>query len=157
MTDIIFASKIDTWLTLVFVSATLIMVSTPFIQWKLNPDTSIIQSSFILFLPILFTLLLLWLPYFKTQYTVTNDELLVNNGFSTSHINLKSIIDIKPSNSFLAAPALSLDRIEITYTNGDGNSSTLISPKDKPAFYDAIQARTTTLQPNNNRNGLVKN
>ncbi|WP_201618082.1 PH domain-containing protein [Psychrobacter urativorans] len=156
MTDIIFASKIDTWLTLVFIDSTLLMVFSLFVPYWFNSNTSLVQNIFILFLPISFTLLLLWLPYCKIQYTVTNDQLLVNNGFSTSRINLKDITSIQPSSSFLAAPALFLDRIEIAYKNRDGNGGVLISPKDKPASYNAIQVRTTTLQPNSSRDGLIE-
>ena len=156
MTDIIFASKIDTWLTLVFVGATLLMIFSLFLPYWFKSDTSLVQNIFILFLPILFSLLILWLPYFKIKYTITNDELLVNNGFSTSRINLEDIANIQPSRSLLSAPALSLNRIEIRYKNKSGNGSVLISPKDKLAFYNAIQVRTTSLQLNRNRDALIK-
>lgn len=147
MTDIIFVSKVDTWLTVVLVMASLLMISAPFIQWKCNANTSIIQNSMLLFLPISFTLLLLWLPYFKIQYTVTNDELLIHNGFSTHTIYLTDIVEMTPSRSLLSAPALSLDRIKISYHSKKGIAHTLISPADKRAFYQALAARQAFLLP----------
>ena len=76
----------------------------------------------------------------------------MNYGFSTRSISLKDITQITPTNSKLSAPALSLDRIEITYKGG----SIVISPKDKDRFYYAIQERVPALKTDGN-DGLIKN
>jgi hypothetical protein len=48
---------------------------------------------------------------------------------------------ITATRSATSAPALSLDRLEINYQN----TEILISPKDKPRFYQETQARNPNI------------
>jgi hypothetical protein len=50
-------------------------------------------------------------------------------------IRLDEIHGVRTSRSLLASPALSLQRIEITYGNG---RRILLSPEDRDGFLDAI-------------------
>ena len=59
----------------------------------------------------------------------------------TNRIELADITYITPTRNAISAPALSLDRLKITYKN----KKVLISPKDKPQFYREIQLRNPNI------------
>lgn len=85
----------------------------------------------VIMLPILAFAGIIW---FGTKYTlIDNRELKIQCGlihFET--VDVLKIIEIKKTNTFLSAPANSLDRIEITYNKYGG--SVIISPPDKKEF-----------------------
>ena len=150
MINTVFASKIDLWLAFLILGFSLLLILVPVGEWIYN-NSSIKRTIFIS----LFTMpgaILLLLIFFSVKYSLSDDELLVNYGFSTRSISLKDITQITPTNSTLSAPALSLERIEIIYKGG----SIVISPKDKDGFYHAIQERVPTLK-NDGNDGLIKN
>ena len=140
MADIVFTSKIDFWLVLVLWGSSLLVIAIPFWQWKRSEDGSLAQSILLVIIVLPFIALML-MPFFGTKYTLTDSQLLVNNGFSTQRIELADITYVTPSRSAISAPALSLDRLKITYKN----KKVLISPKDKPLFYLEIQARNPNI------------
>lgn len=151
MTDIIFHSKIDTWLAIVLLGASLLLILLPLWEWRYHVDNSFNKNMLITVLTVPFAILLL-LPLINTKYTLSNDELLVHNGFYSSSISLTDINSITPTRNSISAPALSLDRIEIQYSGG----STLVSPKDKQAFYQALQQRDPALKMDNDNTGLIR-
>lgn len=150
MINTVFASKIDPWLAFLILGCSLLLILVPVGEWIYN-NSSIKRTIFISLFTIPGAILLL-LMFFSVNYSLSNDELLVNYGFSTQSILLKDITQITPTNSTLSAPALSLDRIEIVYKGG----YIVISPKDKDRFYDAIQERVPALK-NDGNDGLIKN
>ncbi len=75
------------------------------------------------------------------RYALQDDHLTIRAGLKRWHIPYASIRNVKPSRSFLAAPALSLDRVEISYGQFD---SVLVSPVKRQAFIDALSARLPT-------------
>ena len=81
--------------------------------------------------------LLAWM-ILTTEYTVTETDLQLRCLFSRRSIPLRSIQRLRPSRNPLSAPALSLDRIEITHTGGIA----LVSPRDRPGFVRAIVERS---------------
>ncbi|MEM1261021.1 MAG: PH domain-containing protein [Pseudomonadota bacterium] len=81
--------------------------------------------------------LVIWL-LMATYYRVDDGELTIVSGPLSWRIDLTSIESIEPSRSVLAAPALSLDRLEIRY---GGGRSVLVSPDDQAAFIAAIRVR----------------
>lgn len=136
MPDIIFVSKVDFWLALLLWGLSLFTVSVPLWQWQRSAHKSFIQTILMTVILIPFAVLML-IPFFGTEYTLTNDQLQVDSGFSVQKIELTDIIYIMPTQSMSSAPALSLDRIKISYQDEE----ILISPKDKPRFYREIWAR----------------
>ncbi len=76
-----------------------------------------------------------WL-LFGTNYTVTEETLIVRSGPFRWRVERNSIRSLQPCRSPLSGPALSLDRVEVSYGNGQ---SLLISPADIPNFMKAIQ------------------
>lgn len=78
----------------------------------------------------------------STRYLVGDRELIVRSGPFRWRIAIDSIESIRPSRSPLSSPALSLDRLEITYSGG---RRLLISPQDREGFLAAIVARSRHL------------
>ena len=73
-----------------------------------------------------------------THYTIENTTLRINSGFLyNKKIDILSIKKISETNDLTSSPALSLDRLEITYNKFD---CILISPKEKSAFIDELIA-----------------
>lgn len=131
----IFYSKIDLWMHIVFIGTALTVISLPYLYYKTTKDVSLIQSLFVMMIPMIFSLVILLPSYFYTYYKVNDHQLLVKSGLFSWKIPLSEIESIEPTHSFLSAPALSLDRLAIHY--GDGNR-VVVSPKDKQGFINAI-------------------
>jgi len=84
---------------------------------------------------ILFSLFVL-VGWFHTFYVVTEKVLKVKGGIFNWTIPIEDIEVIAESKNPLSAPALSLDRLQITY----GKSKfILISPKDKALFLNHLR------------------
>lgn len=116
------------------------MIAIPFWQWKKSENGSLANSIFLAFIFLPFIALML-MPFFGTKYTLSDDQILIDNGFSTQRIKLTDIAYIAPTRNTSSAPALSLDRLEIDYKN----KKVLISPKDKLLFYQEIRARNPNI------------
>ena len=76
----------------------------------------------------------LWL-LLTTRYIVSNETLLVRSGPFAWAIPVSSIKTVRDSSSPITSPALSLDRLELVYSD---KKTLLISPKDKHEFRKAI-------------------
>ncbi len=87
---------------------------------------------------VVFAILFVTYLYFDTSYRITNNgKLIIKGGFLIKkEINISSIKKIKATHNPLAAPAFSLDRLEISYNKYD---TILISPEDKPAFIEQLR------------------
>ncbi|MDN3398593.1 PH domain-containing protein [Psychrobacter sp. APC 3426] len=140
MADIVFTSKIDFWIAFMLWGGSFLMIAVPFWQWKKSENGSLANSIFLafIFLPLIALMLM---PFFGTKYTLSDDQILIDNGFSTQRIKLTDITYIAPTRNMISAPALSLDRLEIDYKN----KKVLISPKDKLLFYQEIRARNPNI------------
>jgi len=85
-----------------------------------------------------------WL-IFGTSYTLESDRLVVRSGPISWKIPLAEITSIEQSRGFArlkSGPALSMDRLTITYRGGKQLN---ISPADKPGFLKEIAARGARL------------
>jgi len=71
----------------------------------------------------------------STRYEVRDGELAVQSGPFRLRIAVSDILQVKRSRSALSSPALSLDRIEITYGRG---KRILLSPADRQGFLRSI-------------------
>ena len=72
-----------------------------------------------------------------TRYALTNEHLVIRSAFVSSRIPLQTIRRIRPTRTILSAPALSLDRLEITHDAGVA----VISPSDRDRFLAEIRSR----------------
>src|ERR1700755_474196 len=83
------------------------------------------------------------LVVFPTNYELAPDALKIRSGLIRTSIPYQEIRRVRASNSWLSAPALSLDRLEITY---GGSRTTLVSPRDREAFLRDLSARAPGLK-----------
>ena len=128
-----FLSKVDGWIIPVFVVAiagmlfafvAVIAGDTPF--WL----RIVFSGVSVLFCALLFSVLK------STFYVVENGELRVFSGPFRWKIAVADIIDITPTRNPLSSPALSLDRLKVTYGE---RRFVLVSPADKDGFVRAIE------------------
>ena len=82
------------------------------------------------------------LAVFPTNYELTPDALKVRSGVIRTSIPYQEIRRVRASRSWLSAPALSLDRLEITYGS---SRTTLVSPRDRAAFLRDLSAHVAGL------------
>jgi len=136
MPDIIFVSKVDFWIALILWVGSLSFILIPLWEWRWGKNNSRMRNILLMVILLPFAALMI-IPFFGTEYTLTNDQLQVDSGFSVQKIEITDITYITPTRSMSSAPALSLDRIKISCQDEE----ILISPKDKPRFYREIQAR----------------
>jgi Bacterial PH domain len=102
----------------------------------------------LLLLPALLTtlvaVLVVWIVL-STYYEFTRDLLVAHCGPFSWRIPLQAISSVCESKSVRSGPALSMDRLELTWGEG---SVLLISPADKPGFLAALHARAPhTMSP----------
>lgn len=131
-----FVSKVDGWMIPVMLVAAagmvwslvaVMIVETP---WPLRIGMVLVT---VLVIALLFSVLT------RTHYTVTDKELRVVSGPFRRSISLSDITSIEPSRNPLSSPALSLDRLKVTYGK---RKFVLISPADKAGFLDAVRRAT---------------
>ena len=125
-----FKSAVDWWyyLVILFVIVSLLLSLAP----------QVLSGAVSTLYGVLVTLVGLGLPVLllvSTHYTVEADTLVIRSGPFTWNIAVSEIESVKPSRSVFSAPALSLNRIELTYRQG---RRILVSPKDSQAFLKAI-------------------
>lgn len=123
-----FPSKKDLWLGIVVWGAALL----PLAIYIFEPTTSMP-----LFLGVLLMIFIGWI-WFKTGYTFNDKELVAREGPFRWKINLENINRVRRTRNPLSSPALSLDRLEIEYSNG---KFILISPADKETFLNTLKER----------------
>lgn len=80
---------------------------------------------------------------FPTNYELTPDALKVRSGVIRTSIPYHEIRQVRASRSWLSAPALSLDRLEIAYGT---SRTTLISPRDRAAFLRNLSSHVPGLK-----------
>ena len=126
-----FPSAIDLWLAvlaLVFPMITVIVVLASI--WPI--------SSMVVWAALMMVFISLALPiwvFLATFYLVEQGWLIVRSGPFVWRIRLDEITSVKPTHSLLSGPALSLNRLEICYDNGN---ILMVSPRDQVGFIRAI-------------------
>ena len=86
---------------------------------------------------------MLWTLY-GTDYTLTDERLIIRSGPFRWRIALQAIHSVDPSRSLLSSPAVSLDRLRVRY--GPSRRSVLISPDDKERFLWDLAMRAPGLE-----------
>lgn len=79
----------------------------------------------------------------STYYEIAADLLIAHSGPFSWRIPLAGISRVRESHSARSGPALSMDRLEITWGEG---KILLISPKEKASFLAALRARAPRLE-----------
>lgn len=75
-------------------------------------------------------LFIIWI-WMRTGYTIKDHLLFIQSGPYKKSINISEIQSIRETKNIFSAPALAIDRIEITYGKYE---VTTISPKNKAEF-----------------------
>ena len=91
-----------------------------------------------------------WL-YVSTVYTVTDRGLRVQAGPLNRWAEATQLERVRPTTTVLSAPALSLDRLEITGTFG----SLVVSPQDRAGFVRALKRIAPNLRLEGNLDSLT--
>lgn len=130
-----FRSKIDWWLLLIFV------VITANIIFKTYQEVhhSSISTNFSHLMIYSLVILVIWLPIFSTYYVVETNILVIKSLIFRWKINIDDIIQIEPTHNPLSSPALSLDRLKISYMKNGRIAKVMISPKDKEGFLNTLR------------------
>jgi hypothetical protein len=131
----VFRSKKDWWL-LAFV----ICMSGLLLQLLLTMQAKGTMQQYPLHTAVyVLTIIILWWPLWSTRYVVDNGVLTIKSLWLSWKIPLSEIQSIQPTDHSIIAPALSLKRLRIDYTEGGVQKFILVSPKDQTAFIQVLQ------------------
>lgn len=131
----VFKSKVDRWLAAILVLTMIVSLISVIGAFKSGSTSAYVSSLILLLLGVgLPTWLLL-----STKYVVTDKDLIVMSGPFKRTIALSDIQSTAPSRNALASPALSLDRLKVSFGNG---KFVLVSPKNKKEFIAALNLTT---------------
>ncbi|OZI56654.1 PH domain-containing protein [Bordetella genomosp. 4] len=122
-----YPSKIDLWLI------ALLAVLTALLAWGAWHSGHVLA-----FVVMILWLAILALMIFPCYYVLTDSHLLVRSGMRQRKIPYTDIKSVRRSRSFLAGPALSLQRVEIQVGPFD---SILVSPLNRDKFIEDVQWR----------------
>lgn len=131
----IFQTKKDVWLGFLFWIPSLLLIWA-FIDSVTNRDWLAI-----VLLPIVIILLLL--IWFRTYYKIEDHLLIIVSGPFKQQIDIHDISSLRYTKGILAAPSLSLERIEINTTKFE---TVQISPKKQAAFIQALREIQPTIK-----------
>lgn len=126
----VFKSKVDIWIAAVVVAAMILVAITMIPVMTISTTTALVSICGLL----LGVGLPLWV-LFGTYYVVEHGNLRIRSGPLRWSIALSDITSVEPSRAWWSSPALSLDRLKISYGNG---KHILVSPLDKTKFLTAI-------------------
>lgn len=127
-----FKSKVDTWLMLAMLFAVVCSVSAAIYMLSREPSFALGLNAVVIALvgggfP-------LWVLN-STRYKVSADTLYVFCGPLKWQIAINTIHKIEPSRNPISSPALSLDRLLVTYEDG---KQILVSPVNQVSFLNAL-------------------
>jgi membrane protein YdbS with pleckstrin-like domain len=132
----VFRSKVDVWLKLVIAGGLVAMWLAPVRRiWAGHP-----VDALDVVIPLLFTAFIVWV-FRTTSYVISADVLIVRSGPVRRTVPLHQVQRLRATHNPLSSPALSLDRIEVTY----GRRRVLISPEDKRGFVRAVLKQAPTV------------
>ena len=131
----VFRSKKDWWLV-----AFLICMSGLLLQLLLTMQAKGTMQQYPLHTAVyVLTIIILWWPLWSTRYVVDNGVLTIKSLWLSWQIPLSTIRSIQPTEHSIIAPALSLKRLRIDYTEDGVQKFILVSPKDQAAFIKVLQ------------------
>ena len=134
--SLVFPSRIDAWLAAVVLLAVLSPLAVVAVQGAGSGAEQVVVWVTAL-LPLLAGGLLL-LP---CRYTLAGDHLHIRCGLIRQRIAYRDITGIAPSRSILSAPALSLQRVKVSYRRGRGQGFQLVSPRERERFMQTLRQR----------------
>lgn len=127
-----FESKRDRWLTLILGFSAFIDVAAAL--FLITVDLAFLPKAITVAVLLASGILILWIMR-GTRYVIDRDTLTAYCGPFRFRVPLAQIHRVEPTRSPLSSPALSLDRLKISY--GDGKTL-LVSPMEKARFRNAL-------------------
>jgi hypothetical protein len=139
-----FPSKVDWWLGLLLLVAPLISLAGWFAaaegeRWAASSGLLVLAAAYLGLV-------------FPMRYGLTATHLVVRHGLVRQKIELSKITSVEPTRSPLSSPALSLDRLRITFGAGFFKK-VMISPAAKQEFLAELALRARLVR---NGDGLVR-
>ena len=132
----VYPSRIDLWLAIVVLLAVLSPLAVVTVRGAGSGAEQVVVWVTAL-LPLLAGGLLL-LP---CRYTLASDHLHIRCGVIRQRIAYRDITGIAPSRNILSAPALSLQRVKVSYRRGRGQGFQLVSPRERERFMQTLRQR----------------
>jgi hypothetical protein len=130
---ITFPTKVDVWLLLVIAGALVATLASVYTAYRTDPA----EARFALLIGGA-TWALVAALCVPCDYTLAEDRLIVRGGILRYRIPYADITDIAPSREIWSAPALSLQRVKISYGRFE---SVLISPRERERFIAELEKR----------------
>lgn len=127
-----FRSRVDVWLLIVIFAA----VGFTLVQGFVLSQSSLIAGA-ISWAAALFVAVLFYAVTVPCKYVFEAEHLFIQSGLIKQRIAYRDVKKVELSSSPLAAPALSLKRVKISY----GRSFQLVSPHERELFIQQLQAR----------------
>lgn len=128
----VFESKRDMWLWLILGFSVLIDLGAAVAL--LSADLPSLSRAISVAVLLATAALILWIMY-GTRYLVDQGVLTIYCGPFRKRLRVSEIESVEPTRSPLSSPALSLDRLRITYAGG---KKIMVSPEDPERFRNAI-------------------
>ncbi|HMO81642.1 MAG TPA: PH domain-containing protein [Pyrinomonadaceae bacterium] len=123
-----FYSKVDTWLIVVLIAAFIVSI--------ISTAPAFYQGMWWVAVPVILIFgFVIWI-FSSTYYVIGERDIVVRSGPFRWRIPIDEIEDIQPTRNPLSSAALSLDRLNITYSGGRWM---MISPKDKEGFLAELE------------------
>lgn len=133
-----FFSKRDLWLTVVILGTNLLLVVVAIRMMTLLSRASAVVTILVPCVALVVVGLTTWL-WLSTGYAVRGEELVARAGPFQWRVPIREIQALRLSSDPISSPALSLDRLEISYRTNGEERLLLVSPADKLAFIKALQ------------------
>ena len=136
----VYEAKRDLWLVAVLWGVNVAMLFAAADVWR-SAEPLGLRLPFAL-LMVAATFLVIWILY-GTRYVLAGNEMVALCGPFRAVVPLAEIEEVRPSRSPLAAPAPSLDRLEIRHSGR--RLGLLVSPADKEGFLADLKLRCPRL------------
>ena len=126
----VYHSKTTPWLVAVMVLTLVVLANGLWSTWRDGSTTE-----FAITAPLVVLGMVLVLSGFRVRYWITDSVLHIRASLFRWRIPVDSITSVKPSRSWMSAPALSTDRLEILHKRG----TVMISPREREAFLRELE------------------
>jgi hypothetical protein len=128
----LFRSKVDAWLGVLVGAAVVIpTVAGVLMLASARPDR---PEGWVPLGVGVFIALLVGVVAWPVSYEITPTHLVIRTGLLHSRIALSGLTAVRRTRNPLSAPAWSMDRLQIDYSDGGMTGSVLVSPADREGF-----------------------
>jgi membrane protein YdbS with pleckstrin-like domain len=127
-----FKSKIDRWLLYMLIA---VIIFEVIVMGIVATQAGSLVAALSIVAAALLIVVLIGSLLVRTHYTVAAGTLRIASGPFSWKVPIDQIESVKATRNPLSSPALSLDRLQISYRNG---RKIMVSPADKAGFLKAI-------------------